>query len=810
MISPPSSTVELDQISSPIRPQLAVQSKGTSELADYEELPSPPPRSMTMSATTKPFHSVALKAVENEYVPSPENSPRFDAHRQRSHTIGMWDHNSGHDAIPMSGSNSSNHTLVGGAVGAASTQNHNPEVLYRQQQSLPQGGQPNLLHLSEDDNCSPGLKNRHLSAISMESGLSFGYDVEKDFNPSFPLENQPWYHGRISRADAEGLLHDDGDFLVRENIMVLNTHTLSLRWRGKPDHTLIGTTEVVSTSDLTRATGFKYHFDGGAFDTIPELIFNHLKYQIPIDKNQHTLITNPICRPGLGAKSGNVGGGQAPGIYMTMLSSSQFNTLHHGSLSPSTVDVPASTLPRNFGSSAKLPTAMVPKRGGTASPESKLQLGPRINFSPRHSARGTPLGDLKSYGSSGDLLDITSSAREDVDVQLRNVISPPPIGSDRERALTISHTSLGRSSITSSSSGNHVSPVVDSLSPKVSPVHKKMDSFGDYEHMESVSILNGASRLGLAQLPSSTSLDSQSSSSSGTPTVTNPTGVRSTNGDRVKYAEIRYPMNADGSRGGPLFVTDSKSVKYAEIHFPNGNAAPPPTASPHPFSVYDTVPPPRKHTTPYQSRAELLAQKMHDYATPNPSTRKREVPSHSDSSPHPFSQYPASSSLPRSGTASNYVQVTFGTPRSGTTIRSQASGAAQNDSVMYALLEKARRKKDRDSTASNDSALSTGSTHSGSPGPSSSHLSSHKSSPQVQSSGSHSHTQHKPLANVHSHIPEAKVHKNLPGYSLLVKVHTLLQSHSNEDLVYHLTRADAACFMLAPRPGEDAKVWKER
>ena len=355
VISAPSlpTTVELDQVSSPIH-RAPVQPKGmppSSTIADYEELPdSPPARSMTMSAATKPFH-VARKAVENEYVPSPENSPRFDAHRQRSHTISTWDHDTSNDQTQMQGSTTS---LTGSSthlVGVtAPSQTSTPEVLYRQQATH---GQHTLLP-SEEDNSSPGLKNRHLSAISMESGLSFGYDVEKDFNPSFPLDNQPWYHGKISRADTEGLLHDDGDFLVRENIKMPNTYTLSLRWRGKPDHTLICTTEVVSTSDLTRATGFKYHFDGGAFDTIPELIFNHLKYQIPIDKTQHTLITNPICRAGLTGKTGTTGGG--PSLLMTMMSSPGTLPLRGPISPPGVVDLSApSTLPRNFGSISSKP-----------------------------------------------------------------------------------------------------------------------------------------------------------------------------------------------------------------------------------------------------------------------------------------------------------------------------------------------------------------------------------------------------------------------------------------------------------------------
>ena len=233
-------------------------------------------------------------------------------------------------------------------------------------------------------------------------------------------------------------------------------------------------------------------------------------------------------------------------------------------------------------------------------------------------------------------------------------------------------------------------------------------------------------------------------------------------------------------------------------------------AVPHPFSLYDTVPPPRKQNSPYQSRAELLAQKIGDYAVPNPAAGRREKSVRSDSSPHPFSQH-TTASLPRTA-SSNYVEVSFGAPRNPPTSRSQA----QPSNVMYALLEKAHKKKDRESTASNDSALSTSSAHSNSPGPSSRHAS-QRNSPQprgVQQSSPLHHQQqrhqHKPLANVHSHVPEAKVHKDLPGYAMLVKIHTLLQSHSNEELVYHLTRADATCFMLAPRPGEDANVWKER
>ena len=56
----------------------------------------------------------------------------------------------------------------------------------------------------------------------------------------------------------------------------------------------------------------------------------------------------------------------------------------------------------------------------------------------------------------------------------------------------------------------------------------------------------------------------------------------------------------------------------------------------------------------------------------------------------------------------------------------------------------------------------------------------------------------------------ANVPKGLPGYDMLVKLHSILSHHSKEELAYHLTRADAVAFLLTPRPGEDKEVWKER
>ena len=651
-------------------------SSPSSVVDDYEEVPELSPRSRAMTLDGKPFHNWK-GVVENEYVPSPDTSPRFDEHRLRSSTISGYEHQS---------DTSTPHSRP--------STNANGDIQYR-----------NRLDVGRKDDSPGALKNRHLSGASMESGLSFGYDVEKDFNPYLPLESQPWFRGRVSRGEAESFLNEDGDFIVRENTAILNTYTLSLRWRGEYDHTMINTTEVVnSKGDIRRATGVKYHFESGAFDTIPELIFNHLKYQIPIDTAQHTLITNPICRPGTSTTS------TPNSSHRTYIA--QHSYAHppppHTDISPS-----PSTLPRNFGRKTSLPDETV----GVSQTLTRGGGPPSRNYSNPAS--------LKQSSSSGDLLDEKPSYREHRNY--RGVGSPPPIAEFRSRAMT-SDFELRRTEM-----------VGPKPQQEPDPLHKRQESFGDYVAMGSVSICGDTDSLVDLQersrthtLPSHYSQQHSSGKSS----------------DRVNYAEI---MCIRGQDKAPTIVSSGgRNVQYAEVRF----ARKQPSSS---------------QNSPYQSRADLLAGRASVESSPNSSVGYARI-KFDDSSPHPFSQYV---SVQKSGSSSQSSSR-------------ESSPRPRCQSEARTLSDHRKKMKDRASTASNDSALSTTSSHSsGSITPQSSLL-------------------------VHSHAPSAKVHRELPGYETLVKVHTILQSHSNKQLAYHLTRADAVSFLLAPRPGEDESVWRER
>ena len=743
---------------------------------------SPLVRSMTIDpASTKPFQVTRQSAVENEYVPSPENSPKFSNHRHRASTV----------SNPAYAPEAFQFTRVAQSH-LQPSHNSTPEMLLRNQSET---------HTQEEDSPSH-LTHKHLSMVSMESGLSFGYDVEKDFNPSQPLEAQPWFHGKIPRGDAEAHLHDDGDFLVRENTTMSNTFTLTLRWRGVADHTLIGTTEVISTTSLIQGSTVKYQFDSGAFDSVPELIYNHLKYQIPIDKAQHTLITNPVCRPGNHAK---------PGLYTSNVGVYAPPPLHQrGSFSPESSPCSFSLGGNSFRRRSNSPSSDTARFHSLRKPAGVYNTPPPER--------------LSKHLSIGDLLE---ASKEEVEVSLRKAFSPPPDN-------RLSHIGASAGYGHPAAAGNQLSV------PAPENGHQRVESFGDYEVMESVSILKESPSLARKshtpqpQQPDNRDIYRTQSVSAGN-TLSRPRTGR----ERVQYAEIRYPK--DGGPGVVVKPGGPGIVNYAEVKFARSNTVSNQPRQPHPFAVYDTIPrreatPPQKQeTTPYQSRADVMAQRLLSeptYSTPNPSLSSQRPASARPLTNYATIQFPmqhnhSASSLPSTHDHTHLAGSLVPDPQKSShvpgpqhsTNGSQHSShnpsplsshnpspqlssrvplpqqpshipITQTDTTLYSLPNKKSRKT-QELHSSSDSLLSSGSHHTN-----------HSNSPTPK------HVMGASL--IRSHSTSLKVHKGLPGYETLVKAHTILQNNSNDELAYHMTRTDAMTFLLAPRPGEDRGIWKER
>ncbi|NWW85772.1 SHC2 protein, partial [Rhynochetos jubatus] len=98
------------------------------------------------------------------------------------------------------------------------------------------------------------------------------------------LRREPWYHGKMSRRDAERLLQMDGDFLVRDSLTNPGQYVLTGMQRGQPRHLLLVDPEgVVRTKDVL-------------FESISHLISHHRQNEQPIVAAESELHLRQVVR----------------------------------------------------------------------------------------------------------------------------------------------------------------------------------------------------------------------------------------------------------------------------------------------------------------------------------------------------------------------------------------------------------------------------------------------------------------------------------------------------------------------------------
>ncbi|EPQ07910.1 Tyrosine-protein kinase Fer [Myotis brandtii] len=99
-----------------------------------------------------------------------------------------------------------------------------------------------------------------------------------------PLTEQDWYHGAIPRIEAQDLLKQQGDFLVRESHGKPGEYVLSVFSDGQRRHFIIQYVDSL------------YRFEGTGFSNIPQLIDHHFTTKQVITKKSGVVLLNPIVR----------------------------------------------------------------------------------------------------------------------------------------------------------------------------------------------------------------------------------------------------------------------------------------------------------------------------------------------------------------------------------------------------------------------------------------------------------------------------------------------------------------------------------
>ncbi|XP_075759137.1 SH2 domain-containing adapter protein D isoform X2 [Pelodiscus sinensis] len=107
-------------------------------------------------------------------------------------------------------------------------------------------------------------------------------------DPSLPLEKQVWYHGSISRAEAETLLTlcKEGSYLVRNSETSHHDYSLSLRSSQGFMHMKF---------TRTRESKFVLGQNSAPFESIPEVIHHYTAQELPVKGAEHLSLLYPVA-----------------------------------------------------------------------------------------------------------------------------------------------------------------------------------------------------------------------------------------------------------------------------------------------------------------------------------------------------------------------------------------------------------------------------------------------------------------------------------------------------------------------------------
>ncbi|KAM9097178.1 SH2 domain-containing adapter protein D isoform 2-T2 [Sarcophilus harrisii] len=107
-------------------------------------------------------------------------------------------------------------------------------------------------------------------------------------DPALPLEKQPWFHGSLSRAEAENLLSlcREGSYLVRQSETSHPDFSLSLRGSQGYMHMKFS---------RTKDNKFVLGQHSGVFSSVPEVVHHYSIRPLPVQGSEHLALLHPIA-----------------------------------------------------------------------------------------------------------------------------------------------------------------------------------------------------------------------------------------------------------------------------------------------------------------------------------------------------------------------------------------------------------------------------------------------------------------------------------------------------------------------------------
>jgi len=99
-----------------------------------------------------------------------------------------------------------------------------------------------------------------------------------------------WYHGALSRVNAEALVRRDGEYLMRDSSTQAGSYVLTLRWAGASLHFVINQRPSSDVGTML------YHFEEDAFRSVSELLDWYVRQRKPITESSGAIASVPVMR----------------------------------------------------------------------------------------------------------------------------------------------------------------------------------------------------------------------------------------------------------------------------------------------------------------------------------------------------------------------------------------------------------------------------------------------------------------------------------------------------------------------------------
>ncbi|XP_073436800.1 breast cancer anti-estrogen resistance protein 3 homolog isoform X1 [Dendrobates tinctorius] len=126
------------------------------------------------------------------------------------------------------------------------------------------------------------------------SAEAFKKELEEELKlSSEDLRSHAWYHGPLSRQEAERLLQTDGDFLIRDSLSSPGDYVLSCVSNSQVLHFKIIAVTLRPRQGISRVL---YQLEQDQFNNIPALVRSYVGDKRTVSESSRAVIKNPLNR----------------------------------------------------------------------------------------------------------------------------------------------------------------------------------------------------------------------------------------------------------------------------------------------------------------------------------------------------------------------------------------------------------------------------------------------------------------------------------------------------------------------------------